>query len=166
MEIYSKGLYLTEAFQAKDMLRAVDKIQKYLARATGMEFVYANNEEFKNKLTELGITVIKDINLTIHHTKAEIESVIIIDEIQNVVNDYFNDKIIAHDISEIEYFFNTYDFVQCSNIELTFDNYPTYSEPVMFYNDQNNKKLFFADELILLDVLCEEFGINNSDKIE
>lgn len=123
------------------------------------------NEEFKNKLTELGITVIKDINLTIQHTKEEIESVIIIEEIQEVVEEYFNDKIIAHDISEIEYFFNTYDFVQCSNIELTFDNYPTYSEPVMFYNDQNNKKLFFADELILLDVLCEEFGINNSDKI-
>jgi hypothetical protein len=123
------------------------------------------NEEFKNKLTELGITIIKDINLTIHHTKEELESVIIIEEIQNVVDDYFNDKIIVHDISEIEYFFNTYDFVQCSNIELTFDNYPTYSEPVMFYNDQNNKKLFFVDELILLDVLCEEFGINNSDKI-
>jgi hypothetical protein len=123
------------------------------------------NEQFKNKLTELGITVIKDINLTIHHTKEELESVIIIEEIQNVIDEYFNDKIIAHDISEIEYFFNTYDFIHCSNIELTFDNYPTYSEPVMFYNDQNNKKLFFADELILLDVLCEEFGINNSDKI-
>ncbi|WP_264521149.1 sacsin N-terminal ATP-binding-like domain-containing protein [Flavobacterium sp. N1994] len=123
------------------------------------------NEEFKNKLTELGITVVRDVNLTVNHTKEEIESVIIIKEIQNVVNECFNDKIIAHDISEIEYFFNTYDFVQCSNIEITFDNHPTYSEPVMFYNDQNNKKLFFADEIILLDVLCEEFGINNVDKI-
>jgi len=57
MEIYSAGLYLTEAFQAKDMLRAVDKIQKYLERATGMKFVYATNEEFKNKYgdTQIGI---------------------------------------------------------------------------------------------------------------
>lgn len=123
------------------------------------------NEAFKNKLTELGITVIRDINLIINHTKEEIESVIIIEEIQKVIEEYFNDKIIAHDISEIEYFFNTYDFIQCSNIEISFDNHPTYSEPVMFYNDQNNKKLFFADELILLDLLCEEFGINNADKI-
>lgn len=123
------------------------------------------NEEFKNKLTEFGITVISDLNLTINHSIEELENVIIIEEIQNVVNEYFNDKIIANDISEIEHFFNTYDFVQCSNIEITFDNYPAYYEPVMFYNDKNNMKLFFSDELILLDVLCEEFGINNADKI-
>jgi hypothetical protein len=126
---------------------------------------FDHNVDFKTKLTELGITVIEDINLTINHNKEEIENDTKIKEIQKIVDEYFNDKIITHDISEIEYFFNTYDFVQCSNIELSFDNYPTYSEPVLFYNDQNNKQLFYSDELILLDVLCEEFGINNAHKI-
>ena len=123
------------------------------------------NEEFKNKLSELGITIIKDDNLIINHIKEVQENVIIIEEIQNIITEYFDDKIISHDISEVEHFFYSYDFVQCSNIELSFNNYSTYSEPVLFYKDQNNKKLFFSDELILIDVLCEEFGINNTDKI-
>jgi len=157
----SETIYLDKSLETLSISIISKSNELYKRAIDSIEY----NEVFKNKLIELEITVINDHNLTINHIIEENENVIIIEEIQGVFIEYFNDKVISQDISEIEYFFNWYDFVQCSDINISFDNYPTYSEAVLFYNDKKNKKLFFSDELILLDVLCEEFRINNSDKI-
>lgn len=57
LKIYSNGLCLNEAFQAKDMEKAIKLIKKYLERKTAYTFYDSGDvEEFKNKFgNQIGI---------------------------------------------------------------------------------------------------------------
>jgi hypothetical protein len=124
-----------------------------------------HNEVFKNKLNDLGISVLEANNLIANYNKDETDVNLTVKDIKNSIVEYYTDKITDNDLSSIEVFFDTYEFIQCTTIELQFNNYHNFYEPVLFYKDEINKELLFSDELILIDVLCEEFEINNTEKI-
>lgn len=157
----SETIYLDKSLETLSLSIISKSNELYKSAIDSIEY----NEVFKNKLQELDIIIIEADNLTTIYTIEETNLNTTINDIKLSIIDYFNDKIIDHDLVSIEDFFNNYNLIQCSSIELLFDNYDKFIEPVLFYKDVNKNELLFTDELILLDVLCEEFKINNSDKI-
>lgn len=123
------------------------------------------NQTFKNKLNSLGVVLLEANNLKWEYIKDNCDIFSTVENIKKSIIEYLNDKIKNYNLSVIEDFFENYEFIQCKSIELKFENYLSFSESLMFFKDEEKKQLLFSDEIMLIDVLCEEFNLNNSEKL-
>ena len=123
------------------------------------------NKSFKHKLNSLGVIILEASNLMWQYVKDDYDIQPTVENIKKSIIDYLNDKIINYDLSKIEEFFEKYEFIQCKSIELKFENYLSFSESLLFYKDEEKSQLLFSDEVVLIDILCEEFSFKNSEKI-